>query len=90
MQALFVIALCLMVMAIIERRWSFSLFVIGFIGLALLSSLYDVGNLFHRLGIGGIWNGTSQGLPNLILPGLYLLLGGAAFCLVDRRAERVR
>lgn len=88
MQALFVIALCLMVMAIIERRWSFSLFVTGFVGLALLSSLYDVDNLFHRLGIGGIWNGTSQGLPNLILPGLYLLLGGVAFWLVDRRAER--
>jgi hypothetical protein len=88
MQALFVIALGLAVLAVIERRWSFSLFVIGFVGLALLSSLYNVSNLFQHLGIGGLWNGTSQGLPNLILPGLDLVLGGVVFWAVDRRADR--
>ena len=85
MQALFVIAIGLAVLAVLERRWSFSLFVAGFFALALLSSLYNVSNLFQRLGL-GTWNGTSQGLPNLILPGLYLLVGGALFWAVGRRA----
>jgi hypothetical protein len=90
MQALLVIAFGLVVLAVIERRWSFTLFVAGFLGLAVLSSLYNVSDLFERVGIGGHWNGTSQGLPNLILPGLYLVLGGAVFWAVDRRAHRVR
>lgn len=87
-QALFVIALGLVVLAAIEHRWSFSIFVAGFIGLALLSALYNVSNLFQRLDIGGTWNGKDQGLPNLILPGIYLVLGGVAFWAIGRRHNR--
>jgi len=86
-QALIVIAVVLGVLAFIERRWSFSLFVVGFLGLAILSTLYNVSNLFTRLGIGGEWLGRDQGLPNLILPGLYLLVGGVVFWLVGRRTQ---
>jgi hypothetical protein len=89
-QALFVIFLGLAVLAVLERRWSYSLFVIGFLGLAILSSLYNVSNLFQRLGIGGNWNGSDQGLPNLILPGVYLVVGGAAFWAIGRWANRAR
>lgn len=87
MQALLVIAVVLGVLAAIERRWSFSLFVVGFFGLALLSTLYNVSNLFSRLGMGANWNGRDQGLPNLILPGLYLIVGGVVFWLVGRRTR---
>jgi len=86
-QALVVIAVVLGVLAAIERRWSFSLFVLGFLGLGILSTLYDVSTLFSRLGIGGSWNGRDQGLPNLILPGLYLIVGGVVFWLVGRRTQ---
>jgi hypothetical protein len=86
-QALIVIAVVLGVLAFMERRLSFSLFVVGFLGLAILSTLYNVSNLFSQLGIGGSWNGRDQGLPNLILPGLYLLVGGVVFWLVNRRAR---
>ena len=84
MQALLVIALGLVALAIIERSWPFLLFVAGFFGLALLSCLYNVSNLFIRFGIGATWNGNDQDLPNLILPGVYLLVGGAAFYLFRR------
>ena len=87
-QALFVIAFGLVVLAAIERRWSFSIFVAGFVGLALLGALYNVSNLFQRLGVGGAWNGNDQGLPNLILPGIYLLLGGVVFWASGRRTNR--
>ncbi len=73
-----------MALAIIERSWPFLLFVAGFFGLALLSCLYNVSNLFLRFGIGATWNGKDQDLPNLILPGVYLLVGGAAFYLFRR------
>lgn len=84
MQALLVIALGLAVLAMIERSWPFALFVAGFFGLALLSCLYNVSNLFVRWGIGGTWNGNDQDLPNLILPGFYLLVGGVVFYIFRR------
>ncbi len=77
MQALLIIALGLIVLAVVDRTWAYSLFVAGFIGLALLSCLYNVSNLFQRLGISSHWPTNDQTLPNLILPGIYLLIGGA-------------
>jgi len=63
MQALLVIAVVLGVLAAIERRWSFSLFVLGFLGLAILSTLYNVSNLFSRLGIGGTGTDVTRVCP---------------------------
>jgi hypothetical protein len=37
--------------------------------------------------MGANWNGRDQGLPNLILPGLYLIVGGVVFWLVGRRTR---
>lgn len=89
MQALVVIALGLIVLAVIDRSWAFSLFAAGFFGLALLSCLYNVSNIFQRLGIGAdYWPVNDQTLPNLILPGLYLLIGGAAYWVI--RHWRIR
>jgi hypothetical protein len=84
MQPLLVIAIGLLALAITERSRAFLLFVAGFFGLALLSCLYDVSNLFVRLGIGSTWNGSTEALPNLILPGLYLLIGGVVFYVLRR------
>lgn len=84
MQALLVIAVGLVALAVIERSWPFALFVVGFFGLALLSCLYNVSNLFSRLGIGTGWNGRDQDLPNLILPGVYLIAGGVVIYIARR------
>jgi len=84
MQALLVIALGLVALAVFERTWPFALYVAGFFGLALLSCLYDDSNLFTRLGVGSRWGGSSQALPNLILPGTYLLVGGVLFYVARR------
>lgn len=86
MQALLIIALGLFVLAVINRTWAFSFFIAGFVGLALLSCLYDVSNLFNRIGIGSNLSSNDQTLPNLILPGFYLLIGAAAFWAVGRRS----
>lgn len=84
MQPLLVIAIGLIALAITERSRAFLIYVVGFLGLALLSCLYDVSNLFVRLGIGSTWNGNIEALPNLILPGLYLLIGGVVFYVLRR------
>jgi hypothetical protein len=47
-----------------------------------------VSNLFPRLGLGGSWIGNDEALPNLILPGLYLVAGGLAFWALHRSAGR--
>ena len=93
MQALLIIALELVALAIIDRRRSFSIFVAGFFALALASCLYDVSNLFQRLGVGTNWPGNDQSLPNLILPGAYLVFGGGAFWIFhfwDSRAKQIK
>ena len=84
MQPLLVIAIGLIALAITERSRAFLLYVVGFLAIALLSCLYDVSNLFVRLGLGSIWNGNAAALPNLILPGLYLLIGGLVFYVLRR------
>lgn len=77
--ALVVIALGLLVLAALERSRPFLMFTFGFLGLALLSCLYDVQNLFQRLAVGGLFTGGDSALPNLVLPGAYLVVGGLAF-----------
>jgi hypothetical protein len=85
MQALLVIAFGLVALAITERSRAFLLYVAGFLAVATLSCLYDVSNLFVRLGIGSNWNGDVEALPNLMLPGLYLLVGGVLFYTMRHR-----
>ena len=82
--AVIAIALGIAVLAILERSVPFGIFAAGFLGLAFLSSLYTVINLFQRLGIGGPFDGGNDALPNLLLPGAYLLVGGLCF-LAGRR-----
>jgi hypothetical protein len=84
MQPLLVIAVGLLALALTEKSRAFLIYVIGFLGLALLSCLYDVSNLFARLGMGSEWTRNYEALPNLILPGLYLLVGGAVFYALRR------
>jgi hypothetical protein len=76
---LVVIALGLIVLSALERSRPFVVFAVGFLGLALLSNLYNVVNLFQRLHIGGPFTGNGSTLPNLVLPGAYLLVGGLLF-----------
>ncbi len=83
MQALLLVALGLVTIAIIARSWTLSIFVAGFFGLALLSCLYDVSNLFQRIGVGAS-NASGESLPNLILPAIYLFVGAGAFLMLHR------
>ncbi len=86
--ALLIIALGIAVLAALERSPGFALYAAGFCGLALLSCLYDEVNIFGRIGIGAPFGGSTYALPNLLLPGLYLVLGGVGFWAVGRRTQR--
>jgi hypothetical protein len=61
-------------------------FALFFLALALLANLYNVENEVYRLGwdlpVGAV------DLPNLVVPGLFLLVGGAGFWWADRRVLR--
>jgi hypothetical protein len=83
LQALLLVALGLVAIAIIARSWALSVFVAGFLGLALLSCLYNVSNLFQRIGLGSS-TASSENLPNLLLPAVYLLVGAGGFSLLRR------
>ncbi|MEO9180332.1 MAG: hypothetical protein ABI298_01630 [Acidimicrobiales bacterium] len=82
--SLVILSLGLLTLAISERSAWYVIYSLGFIGLALMSSLYNVSNLFDRLGIGGPFDGNGQELPNLLLPAAYLLLGGIVCWAIQR------
>jgi len=80
-----VIAIGLGVLALLERNVHLALFTVAFFGLALLSTLYNDANLFQRVGMGWLFNGSGAELPNLLLPGLFMLIGGLVFWWYGRR-----
>jgi len=83
--ALMIIAIGLLVLALLERSRPFGVFTAGFVALAMLSVLYDDINMFARIGLGSAFQGSASELPNLVIPGIYLLLGGFGFWLGRRR-----
>jgi hypothetical protein len=85
--SLLILAVGLVALAAVERSRPFMVYVAGFVGLALLACLYNINNIFGRLGIGGLFGGNGGALPNLVVPGLYLLVGGAGFWHAARRRE---
>jgi hypothetical protein len=80
-----VIAIGLGVLALLERNARLGLFTLAFFGLALLSILYNDANFFQRVGLGWMFNGSGAELPNLLLPGLFMLAGGLVFWWNSRR-----
>jgi hypothetical protein len=85
--SLIILSLGLVVLALLERSVWYVSYSLGFVGIALLSSLYNVSNLFDRLGIGRPFDGSAQALPNVLLPAAYLLFGGFA-CWVHQHDAR--
>ncbi|MGH9083519.1 MAG: hypothetical protein ACRDWN_09255 [Acidimicrobiales bacterium] len=82
--AVLVIAVGICVLALLERSRPFAVFAAGLLGLSLLTCLYTDVNVFARLGIAGPFSGGGSLLPNLVLPGAYLLAGGVCFYLGRR------
>jgi hypothetical protein len=75
------IGLCYLAWA--ERSLALSLIAAGYLGLSLVTSLYDIENILYRLG----WSlgPDVSGLPNVVLPALVLLLAGAGAWVVQHR-----
>jgi hypothetical protein len=84
-QVLAVVAVGLLALAISERdRWQIA-YAVGFAFVAVISMATAVNGLFSEAGFGGPFQNGGWVLPNLILPGGYLVLGGAVFgCLAHR------
>jgi len=80
------IGLCVLAWA--ERSVALIVIAAGYLALSLIASLYDIVNVFYRVG----WNlspETSR-LPNVVLPALVLLLSGAGAWVVQRGRRRPR
>jgi hypothetical protein len=75
------IGLCVLAWA--ERSIALTVIAAGYLALSLVASLYDIENIFYRLG----WNLSPEAsrLPNVVLPALVLLLSGAGAWVVQRR-----
>jgi hypothetical protein len=78
--ALLVIGAGLVVWAFAERSPRLTIVVGLFVAAALVSCLYDISDV-ARFGS----SPNAAELPNIVLPGLFLLLGGAAVGLSERR-----
>jgi hypothetical protein len=86
LEPLLVIGIGLGILARLEHNRGLVVFALLFLALAVLANLYNMENEVYRLG----WNlpvGAGN-LPNLVVPGLFLLVGGAGFWWADRRVLR--
>jgi hypothetical protein len=80
-QVIIGVGLCYLAWA--ERSIALTLIAAGYLALSVVASLYDIENVFYRLG----WNLSPEvsRLPNVVLPALVLLLAGAGAWVVQRR-----
>jgi len=80
---LVLIGLGLCFLAWAERSVALAVIAAVYLTLSLVASLYDIENVFYRLG----WNlsPAASALPNVLLPALVLLLSGAGAWVVQRR-----
>lgn len=84
-EPLAIIAVSLLVLARTERSGWMAIFVLGYAVLIGFSLFYNDVNVFRMLGIAEPFRGSASLLPNLIVPGVYLLTGGAVLRLATRR-----
>jgi hypothetical protein len=77
---LLTIALGLFVLAWVERSFALGLFAAAFLTLALVVNLYDIENLFQRVGMG-----VPVPAISLMVSGSVLLLAGVLSWNVSRR-----
>jgi hypothetical protein len=84
---LLVLAIVIVALGVIERSWALGAFSGVFLFFALLANLYDMENVVARL---GWWVGPqASNIPNVAIPGLVLLLGGAVFTFLDHSSDRL-
>jgi hypothetical protein len=86
LEPLLVIGIGLGILARLEHNRGLVVFAMLFLALALLANLYNMKNEVYRLG----WKlpvGAAN-LPNLVVPGLFLLVGGVGSWWTDRRVLR--
>jgi hypothetical protein len=81
---LVVIATAVGVLAFLEHSRSLALFAMGFLALAVLANLNDIEREMNRFGL--TLPVGAAALPNVVVPGLFLLGGGLGFWWSDRRA----
>jgi hypothetical protein len=81
-----IVAAGLLVLAWIERSLLLGAVAVIYSAAAMVASLYDVSNVTARLG--WILPAGDEGLPNILLPALILILGAAAAFAVSRHQER--
>lgn len=83
--ALVIIAAALLMLAWAERSVLLTIVGVVFAGVALLVNLYDVQNVFYRLGWTGGWDSRVTALQTVLLPGVVLLVGGVVAVIGRRR-----
>ena len=88
-EPLAIIAVSLFVLARTEQSLPMTIFASGFAALVCISPFYTDVNAFERVHLAGPFKGSAVLLPNLIVPGMYLVLGGLLFCTSARRMALV-
>jgi hypothetical protein len=80
---LVILSVGIVTLAVLERSIIYVAYSLGFVALTLLVSLYNVSNLVQWEGLGRFITGSTQAIPNVVLPALYLLIGGFFFWAVQ-------
>ncbi|HEY5265191.1 MAG TPA: hypothetical protein VIJ40_00090 [Acidimicrobiales bacterium] len=84
---LVILSVGIVTLAVLERSFLYLIYALGFVFIALVSTLYNVSNLVQWEGLGRFITPRNEMIPNVILSSLYLLIGGFVFWALQHDAR---
>jgi hypothetical protein len=85
-EPLLIVGLSLLVLARTERSKTLAMIALMYVGIVVASLFYSYANLFGRSGLSTLFHGEAALLPNVLIPGTYLIVAS----LMLRRSTRRR
>jgi hypothetical protein len=85
-EPLLIVGLSLLVLARTERSETLAMIALVYVGIVVASLFYNYVNLFGRSGLNAPFHGEAALIPNVLIPGVYLIVAS----LMLRRSTRRR
>jgi hypothetical protein len=85
-EPLFIVGLSLLVLARTERSGTLAMIALVYVGIVFASLFYNYVNLFGRSGFNTPFQGEAALIPNVLIPGVFLIVAS----LVLRRSTKRR
>jgi hypothetical protein len=89
-EPLLIVGLSQLVLARTERSKTLAMIALVYVGIVVVSLFYNYVNLFERPGLNALFHGEVAYLPNVLIPGAYLIVASLLLRRSTRRRGHIR